>query len=93
LHSLLTRELNEAIPELVALAERRAGRECDNVSVVAMTWGEEEIADAEIALAEGPRTDIQDFTATDLDFMRMTDEDIEKAIAELKAALRKHLAG
>ena len=31
----------------------------------------------------------QDFTATDLDYMRMSDEDIEKAIAELKEALRK----
>ena len=29
------------------------------------------------------------FTATDLDYQRMSDEDIEKAIADLKAALRK----
>ena len=36
-----------------------------------------------------PATDVQDFTATDLDFLRMSDEDIEKAIAEIKAALRK----
>jgi len=35
-------------------------------------------------------TDVQDFTATDLDFLRMSDEDIEKAIAEIKAALRKN---
>ena len=93
LHPLASRELKDAIPELVALAEHRAGRECDNVSVVAMAWGEEAVADPEITVPEGPRTDIQDFTATDLDFMRMTDEDIEKAIADLKAALRKHLAG
>lgn len=38
LHSLLSRPLAEAIPELVALAESSAGPECDNVSVVAMTW-------------------------------------------------------
>ena len=93
LHGLVSRELKVAIPELAALAEHRAGRECDNVSVVAMTWDEEEVGDAEVARVEGPRTEIQDFTATDLDFMRMTDEDIEKAIADLKAALRKHLAG
>ena len=34
-------------------------------------------------------TDVQDFTATDPDFLRMSDEDIEKAIADIKAALRK----
>lgn len=93
LQTLALRELKDAIPELVTLAEHRAGRECDNVSVVAMSWGEDEVADSEITVPDGPRTDIQDFTATDLDFMRMTDEDIDKAIADLKAALRKHLAG
>ena len=38
LNSLLSRPLGEAIPELMALAESTAGLECDNVSVVAMTW-------------------------------------------------------
>lgn len=89
LHALVSRQLKEAIPELVTLAEHRAGRECDNVSVVAMTWGEEAVPVPE-AVPQGPRTDVQDFTATDLDFMRMTEEDIEKAIADIKAALRKH---
>ena len=91
LHVLLSRELKDAVGELAALAEHRAGRECDNVSVLAMSWDEEAIAPADVTIPE-PRTDIQDFTATDLDFMRMTDADIEKAIAEIKAALRKHSA-
>jgi serine/threonine protein phosphatase PrpC len=90
LHALVSRELKEAIPELVTLAEHRAGRECDNVSVVAMSWGEDAVPVPEAA-PQGPRTDVQDFTATDLDFMRMTDEDIEKAIADIKTALRKHM--
>jgi serine/threonine protein phosphatase PrpC len=38
MHALLSRPLGEAIPELVALAEANAGPECDNISVVAMTW-------------------------------------------------------
>lgn len=38
MHVLLSRPLAEAIPELVALAETSAGADCDNVSVVAMTW-------------------------------------------------------
>jgi serine/threonine protein phosphatase PrpC len=93
LHALLARSLDIAIPELIELAETRAGAECDNTSVVAMTWGEERVR----AVDDGPRTvpydelptDVQDFTATDMDFLRMSDEDVEKAIAEIKAALRK----
>jgi PPM family protein phosphatase len=42
MHALLSRPLEEAIPELVALAESRAGAECDNVSVVAMAWHQAE---------------------------------------------------
>ncbi len=91
LNALLTQPLDQAIASLVSLAEARAGRECDNTSVVAMTWGED-------AVDDGPRTvpydelptDVQDFTATDMDFMRMSDEDVEKAIAEIKAALAKN---
>ena len=90
LHGLSARGLKDAIPELVELAEHRAGRECDNVSVLAMAWDEDAVPPCETTVPEGPRTDIQDFTATDLDFMRMTDEDIDKAIDDLKVALRKH---
>lgn len=88
MHAMLSRELKDAVTELVALAEHRAGRECDNVSVLAMAWHDDAAPLEEPTLAE-PRTEIQDFTATDLDFMSMTDADIEKAIAELKVALRK----
>jgi hypothetical protein len=92
LHSLSTRALKEALDELAALAEQRTGPQCDNVTALAMIWGEDEVA-----AADGPRTipsydlptDVQDFTATDLDFLRMSDEDIEKAIVEIKTALRK----
>ena len=91
MHAMLSRGLKDAVDELATLAEHRAGRECDNVSVLAMSWDEQAASPADITLPE-PRTDIQDLTATDLDFMRMSDADIEKAIAELKIALRKHSA-
>ena len=87
LHALLARGLEQAIPELAELAETRGGPTSDNVSVLAMTWGEEELEPS------GPVpeiTAVQDFTATDLDFMRMSDEDIEKAIDEIRAALRRN---
>ena len=87
LHALMSRDLAVAIPELVTLAEGRAGRECDNISVVSMAWNEEAVAGAPEPAAE--RTEVRDLTATDLDYMRVSDEDIEKAIAELKEALRR----
>ncbi|HEY5899703.1 MAG TPA: protein phosphatase 2C domain-containing protein [Burkholderiales bacterium] len=86
MHALTTHALETAIPELVELAERRGGPQCDNISVLAMTWAEEQVAAAD---ADVERTEVRDLTATDLDFLRMSDEDVEKAIAELKAALRK----
>ena len=89
LHALMARELNPAIEELMELAERRGGPACDNISVIAMTWGEEAVP---VTPPELERTQVQDLTATDLDFMRMSDEDIEKAIADIKAALRKTTA-
>jgi serine/threonine protein phosphatase PrpC len=92
LHALATRELAQAIPDLVELAETRAGPQCDNVSVLAMAWEEDEVRfpdEPPTVPVEDLPTDVQDFTATDPDFLRMSDEDIEKAIADIKAALRK----
>ncbi|HYY61678.1 MAG TPA: PP2C family serine/threonine-protein phosphatase [Burkholderiales bacterium] len=86
LHSLTARSLDAAIPELADLAQHRAGADCDNISVLAMRWGEP------LAVGAAPqpeRTLVEDFTATDLDYRHVSDEDIERAIAELKEALRK----
>ena len=87
LHSLMARQLTHAIDELTDLAEVRGGATCDNVSVVAMTWLEEAVMAPPPPEVE--HTQVQDLTATDLDYMRVSDEDIEKAIAELKEALRR----
>jgi serine/threonine protein phosphatase PrpC len=87
LHALMTRDLDAAVADLAELAERRAGPSSDNVSVVAMNWGEGEVAVG--GEPEVEHTQVQDLTATDLDYLRVSDEDIEKAIAELKAALKK----
>jgi serine/threonine protein phosphatase PrpC len=91
--SVISRPLKEATAELSLLAERRAGPRCDNLSLVAMAWDEDEVPDI-----DGPATipnqslatNVQDFTATDPDFLRMSDEEIERAIEEIKAALRKN---
>jgi serine/threonine protein phosphatase PrpC len=92
LKGLLDGPPERAIRQLVALAEQRAGSQCDNVSVLAMQWQE-----GPIAAADGPRTmpfydlptEVQDFSATDPDALRMTEADIDGAIAEIRAALKK----
>ena len=62
----------------------------------ALTWGEElkqpsvNLDSRTLPYYELP-TDVQDLTATDPDFLRVSDEDIDKAIDEIKAALRKNV--
>jgi protein phosphatase len=85
-HGFTTQELATAVEELAELAERRAGPSSDNVTVVAMSWREGEALGTD---AEVEHTPVQDLTATDLDYMRISDADIEKAIEELKTALKK----
>ena len=87
IHALVSRGLEVAVPELAELAELRAGLGADNVSAVAMAWGEEAVASDAVPPEE--RTVIQDFSATDLDFGRMSDEDVDRAIEELREALRR----
>ena len=93
LDGLGTSELPQAVADLSALAEAKAGARCDNVSLLVMAWGEGELAPADepftLPFHELP-TDVQNFAATDPDYMRMSDEEIEREIAEIKAALRKH---
>jgi hypothetical protein len=58
-----------------------------------VAWGEEEIAAADsprtVPYDEMP-TEIHDFTATDPDFLRMSDAEIDRAIEEIKIALKKN---
>ena len=96
-HGLLGEDVARGIVELADLAEARGGPQCDNVTAVAMRWRDEAHPAADDSPATvpqaNPATDVQDFTATDPDFLRMSDEDIDKAIAEIKAALRRNALG
>jgi len=102
LGKLSDQSIIDALPELMTLAETRAGPQCDNVSVVAIGWGEDAVAQAPAAAASPVTvpsydlpTDIQDFTATDPDFTKvhMSDEEIERAIADIKSALKRYSHG
>ena len=92
LTALLSKDLPAAIPALASLAEARAGAECDNVSALAMSWGEEEVAPRDEGHAGAPAAhplDVRTVPNPEVEYLAMTDEDVEKAIAEIKSALRK----
>jgi serine/threonine protein phosphatase PrpC len=93
LMGVIGKDLKKALPELITLAETRAGPRCDNISVLAIRWQDKAVAaPAEpmtVPMDEAP-TDVRDFSATEPDFMHMSDAEIERQIAEIKKALRKH---
>ncbi len=93
LMGLLGKEMKKSLTELIALAETRAGPRCDNISVLSIQWHDKAVpAPVEpvtVPMSELP-TEVRDFSATEPDFMRMTDSDIERQIAEIKKALKKH---
>ena len=96
LMGLLGKDLKKALPELLELSETRAGPRCDNISVLAIHWHDKAVAapvePMTVPMDEAP-TDVRDFSATEPDFMHMTDADIERQIAEIKKALKKHDPG
>lgn len=93
LMGLIGKDLKKALPELLDLSEARAGPRCDNLSVLAIHWHDKAVpapAEPMTVPMEDVPTDVRDFTATEPDFMHMTDADIERQIAEIKRALAKH---
>jgi len=92
--ALLKSDLMKTIPELLDLAELRAGADSDNISVVAMTWAEThpgvpsgEVS-TQVLVRNGVSTQLEDFSKAD--GSDLTDEEIERAIGEIRAAIRKH---
>jgi serine/threonine protein phosphatase PrpC len=90
--------LDQAIPELMDHAELRGGQDGDNLSAIAMTWG----GQGNTQSAGGVSTEMMplDSFTTQLDALHaprakageapVTDEDIEKAIAEIQLAIKKY---
>jgi serine/threonine protein phosphatase PrpC len=83
------------LPGLVTEAQRRATGESDNVSVVAMTWENQEddrvadtrsMDDEEFATSTNTTQQLEGVTGEVED---VTDADIERAIAEIQDAIRK----
>jgi hypothetical protein len=87
-----------AVPKLLDMAEVRAGREGDNASVVAMTWFEE-AASGDTAGISTVSMDPTDVKTTVEQFGKsappatggyLTDDEIERAIDEIRNAIQKH---
>ena len=90
---LLSRDLKGAVEDLASLAVARAGGECDNVSALAMLWGEDEVApvtEPQTLPAHELPTKPQNLGSAETEYLRMTDEDIERAIAEIRATVAKN---
>ncbi|MGC2519469.1 MAG: PP2C family serine/threonine-protein phosphatase [Burkholderiales bacterium] len=94
--ALRKNDIMKAMPELLDDAEQRSGNECDNLSVVAMTWegshpgksgGEVSTQTLEL---DAFSTQIEDFGLSNSDYSELTDAEIERAIEEIRTAIRKH---
>jgi serine/threonine protein phosphatase PrpC len=97
--ALQNNPIMQAVPALMTQAEFRAGKDSDNISAVAITWLESYAEDAlpgdvstqTLELGEFT-TQIENFAAPPPGVARdddLTDEEVERAIAEIRTALRK----
>lgn len=91
---LTQKALPSLMPGLMAEAHRRANGESDNLSVVAMTWESQEdsrvadtqtLGESEFATATNTTQQLGTGTISD----DVTDDDIERAIAEIQSAIKK----
>jgi len=91
--ALLRGDIMKAMPELLDLAEARAGKDSDNLSVVAIAWEESPTGAAAATVPfpdlDGVTTQREDFSKTENGVL--TDEEVESTIAEIREAFRKHL--
>jgi PPM family protein phosphatase len=92
--ALLANDVMRAVPDLLAQAEQRAGKDADNLSVVAMRWNDSvqvqspgEVSTQTLEL-DAVITQVEDFKKED--HSDLTDEEIERAIGEIRDAIRKH---
>ncbi len=93
---LASGDVMHGVPRLMDLAEARGGAERDNLSVVALTWADE-VAEAgswisTLAMETNEKTTkLSDWgKAAGEAQSHLTDDEIERAIDEIRSAIRKH---
>ena len=98
--ALLKGNLMKSVPDLITQAESRAGKDSDNISALAIHWLESypeaglpgDVSTQTLELGQFT-TQIEDFGRTEPAVGRggdLTDEEIERAIDEIRKALRKN---
>lgn len=83
--AVLKMGIMQGVPELLDEAELRAGRECDNLSVVALTW-EEQVRPAPTEPAAGAATTPAAEPAQEV---YLSDAEIERAIAQIRDSMKR----
>ncbi len=94
--SLRQANLMQAVPALMAQAEERGGPHCDNLSVVAVRWEDSYVEPAQSTVST--KTMGLDEVTTRLDAfgrnpaykLDLTDDEIEKAIEEIRSTIEKY---
>jgi serine/threonine protein phosphatase PrpC len=92
--------VNEALPELLDLAESRADEHGDNMSAIALHWGErqdDQLTVSTVTMPLGatatiinPISQLRALTGAETSAAPdLSDDDIERAIADIQAAIRK----
>ena len=86
-------ELEDAVRHLMDHAEFRGGESGDNLSLVAMTWGDPRRPGVEaistLSLPEHGFTTLINNPLAEQPHQNISDEEIEKAILEIQSAIRK----
>lgn len=99
--ALLRDDIMAAVPNLLDLAEARAGQDGDNLSALAMTWAED-LLDDETQWISTVEMEPSTYKTTVAQFGRnsqtgqpdqggyLSDDEIERAISEIRVAIKKH---
>ncbi|MGQ9685313.1 MAG: PP2C family protein-serine/threonine phosphatase [Thiobacillaceae bacterium] len=87
--------LDRAIRHMMDHAEFRGGRNCDNLSMVAMRYGEEKFDDDELVLGDdlgldGFTTQLRQIGQREASRQSSREMDIDQAVAEIHLALAKY---
>jgi hypothetical protein len=92
--AMLKDGIMQAVPELLDEAERRAGRECDNLSAIALAWEEQAVAarseqaPARAAAPDPAASQPPETGAADMQRDYLSDDEIERAIDRIRNAIK-----
>ena len=87
--------LEQAVKHMMDQAEFRAGPYGDNLSVVAMRYGEERFDDSELVMGDNLRLDgfttqLRFLSEKEIQIPKSTEDELDRAVAEIQAALARY---